>query len=671
MKRYKLTSLILLVVGLISGCSKDFLEEKRDFTGYNEEVFADPVLAQAYVDYVYGLFLPNGGNSQSLMWNLATGGSTFSQTTEELAGENDFNKPWARVSYLQSHALPYFGRRINSSINNTTWTRLRQINIFIDEIDNHGLDASVTGPLKGQLYFWRAFQYFDMVRLYGGVPIVLHVQNASPDNNEANSVPRSKTSECIEQIIADLDMAMSLLPGSWDGSNWGRITSGAAAALKGRVLLTWASPLFNRNDDIARWERAYQANQEAKALLESNGFGLYKKGDLANGQAWASMWFEEVNNPEAVLVYGFNDRTTDQLKKNNFWEKAVRPKEVNGDGSISPTRQMVEAFPMKDGKMPGQSAYTYDEKKFYKNRDPRFYKTFIYNGAPWPYNDNPNYIQWSYRWFNNNDIAEGVPDLTTETRGANNSGIYLCKASNLSAALGVSGRFEENGTDVMEMRFAEVVLNLAESAIGAGHLAEGLEGIKAIRERAGVENLDGNYGVTATGRDELFAAVLNERKIEFAYEGKRFWDLRRWMLFDQNSPTVSRLGLQEQALNGTRRTGYYFLVKNQDGSYYVGEQDPMIAGDSNAPVIDRNPENYPAGIDNYEEYLDYLYDNYFEITVKDDLDRTNATPTWQFTWYDEYYFFGLNEDILSGSPYLEQTQGWDGINGMGTFDPLQ
>jgi starch-binding outer membrane protein, SusD/RagB family len=115
-----------------------------------------------------------------------------------------------------------------------------------------------------------------------------------------------------------------MLPGRWTNtSDWGRITSGAAAALKGRVLLTWASPIFNRNDDRARWERAYNANKAAKELLETNGFGLYKVGNLANGEAWEKMWFVQSNNPEAVIVYNFNDVSSDQTQRNNGWEAAA------------------------------------------------------------------------------------------------------------------------------------------------------------------------------------------------------------------------------------------------------------------------------------------------------------------------------------------------------------
>lgn len=659
----------------VAGCKKDFLEDKSDFGGTNEEVFKDPLLAQAYVDYVYGLFLPANNGTGFIQTNNASEDGTyntiFTQTTDELAGETDYNKVWASILYSNNHANKYFGQRMTAGIRNNTWTRLKQINVFLAEIDKYGLPENTRNLLKGQMYFWRAWQYFELVRLYGGVPLVLEPQNPIAGNNEENSVPRSKTSECIEQIVKDLDMAKSLLPGKWaSNTDWGRITSGAAAALKGRVLLTWASPLFNRGDEVARWERAYTANLEAKTLLEQHGFGLFKTGGFANGKAWGDMWLAEVGNPEAVMVYGFNNGAIGSTTtKNNGWEQSTRSKEINGAGSVSPTKQMVDAFPMKDGKMPGDatSVYTYNENKFYKNRDPRFYKTFVYNGAPWPYAGNTTFKQWTYVW---KKTGSSTFNGITETKGGNASGIYLCKANN-PAANNSTGNFSQSGSDYMEIRFAEVVLNLAESAIGAGKLAEGLAGIASIRERAGIESGDGNYGLTAAAgdRNKLFAAVLNERKVEFAYENKRFFDLRRWMLFEEGSATAARLGFA--TLNGTRRKGFTISVKNTNGTDYVGNTDPLLAVNGTAPLINRDPATYPAGITTYDQYLDYLYDNYFKVTVKDDLDRTNATPTWTFKWYPEYYFFGLHQNVLAGSPYLEQTVDWNSLNGAGTFDPLK
>lgn len=676
MKLYRTSLIIGLLILLTASCKKDFLVEKRDLSGSNEEVFKDSSMAQAYVDYVYYMFLP-GNNAQSLTWNLAVGGSQFTQTTEELAGETNWNKIYSSILSTNTHALGYFGANLTSGIGNNTWTRIKQINLFLQEVDKHeGLSLTFKNRLKGQLYFWRGWQYFDLVRLYGGVPLVLTPQDPiNAAENESLKVPRSTSEQTISQVNKDLDSAIALLPGKWtSGADWGRVTSGAAAALKGRVLLTWASPLFNRNDDRTRWQQAYDANLAARTLLEANGFGLFKTGGTANGNAWGEMWFPEVNNPEAVFVYGFNNATSDQTRKWNGWEQAARPREILGAGSISPTKQVVDAFPMKDGKMPGEAGtYTYDAKKFYKNRDPRFYKTFAYNGSVWPYAGNPNYRIWTYKWFNN--ASATTPTQTTEVAGANASSIYLNKATATNATNSHSQgtNFNLSGTDYMEIRFAEVLLNLAESAIGADRMGEGLELIKLVRERAGVENKDGNFGLSGiSGRDPLFAAVLRERQVEFAYEGKRFWDLRRWMLFNNDFGTAARLGVKP--LEGSRRTGYFITVKRLDGTRYNSSVSVSNGGDplkrwgtnsaNAAPVINRD-----SVVTNYDQYLDYLYDNHFVITEKDDLDPT--TNNWKFKWYNEYYFFGIPQTLLSTSPYLEQTKGWNGISGAGTYDPLK
>lgn len=671
MKKIKINILVaILATTFLGSCNDDFLAEKRDLTGANEEVYQDPVLGQAYIDYVYNLFLPSN-NAQSLTWVLASGGAAagFSQSTDEMSGESNWNKVYSSPgSNTDLNCLTYIGTPITTSIPNPTnpYTRLRQINLFLENVDKYGMEAGAKNKLKGQMYFWRAWQYFDLVRLYGGVPLVLNSQSSISSSIDEIKIERSTSSACIEQIIADLDMAKTLLPGKWDTANWGRITSGAAAALKGRVLLTWASPLFNRTDDVQRWQRAYDANKEAKTLLEANGFGLFATGGFANGTAWENMWFTEANNPEAVIVYGFNNQTTASLLKNNGWEKACRSKTLAGSGSIAPTKQIMDAFPMKDGKAPGVSTtYPYTLQTFYKNRDPRFYKTFVYSGAQWAYAEDANFKQFTYYWYKKAPSpVTAYPDGFTETLGTSSTNIYLRKAVNPKASS--ANTFTYSGTDQMEMRFAEVVLNLAESAIGINQLAEGRALIGKIRERAGIESAN-TFGLDgAVTRDQLFGAVINERKVEFAYEGKRFWDLRRWMLYNDDFGTCSRLG--QTPIEGMRRQGLFFIAQKA-GANYVGTDDPFIVNKSGVfPVADRNPATYPSGITNYDQYLDYFYTNYLKVIVKDNIEAS-ATNPWTFKWYNQYYFFGIPSNALNTAYYLGQTAGWSG--GSSVFDPLK
>lgn len=657
-----------LAVMLLGSCNDDFLAEKEDLTGVNEQVYQDPVLGQAYIDYVYKMFMP-ANNATSYTWDLASNGNDdFSQTTDELPGEVNWNKIWAAPgSNTDANCLGYIGAPLPASIPGTPppYTRLRQINLFLDNVDKYGMEASVKDKLKGQLYFWRAWQYFDLLRLYGGVPLVLTAQS-SIGGGENNEVPRSSSSACIEQIVADLDMAKSLLPGKWtNAADWGRITSGAAAALKGRALLTWASPLFNRSDDQQRWQRAYDANKEAKKLLEDNGFGLFATGGFANGTAWENMWFVEANNPEAVIVYGFNNATASNVLRNNGWEKATRSKTLGGSGAVAATKQIMDAFPMKDGRAPGVSTtYPYSLQTFYKNRDPRFYKTFVYSGSPWAYAEDTNFKQFTYAWYKTAPAnATVLPTGVTETLGTIPSNVYIRKADNPKASSALN--FQTSGTDYMEMRFAEVVLNLAESAIGINQLAEGKGLIAKIRERAGIESAN-NFGLDdAVSRDQLFGAVINERKVEFAYESKRFWDLRRWLLFNDDFGTCTRLG--QAPIEGMRRQGLFFIAQ-KNGANYVGNADPFLPVNGVAPVADRNPATYPAGITTYDQYVDYFYTNFIKVTVKDNLENT-AVANWKFKWYNQYYFFGIPANALNTAPYLGQTAGWSG--GLSTFDPLQ
>src|SRR5690606_8599310 len=161
MKRILSINLFVYSFIFLTGCSDKFLQEKRDMTAENERVFEDPILAQAYIDYVYGLFLPANNGTGFVSTNTASDNGSynniFAQTTDELAGETDFNKEWANISFINNHANKYFGQRMGTNIANNTWTRLRQINLFLTEVDKYGMEEEIKNKLKGQMYFWRGW----------------------------------------------------------------------------------------------------------------------------------------------------------------------------------------------------------------------------------------------------------------------------------------------------------------------------------------------------------------------------------------------------------------------------------------------------------------------------------------------------------------------------------
>jgi hypothetical protein len=330
-------------------------------------------------------------------------------------------------------------------------------------------------------------------------------------------VTRSKTSECITQIIKDLDAALATdLPWKWSGNDDGRISKAAVLALKARVLLYYASPQFNRpgERDATRWDNAYTVNKQAKEQISANGYGLYN--------SFVNIWFNEMNE-EAVFVKRYN-----RPELENTWASGSRPQEVGMDVSFKnqPTWEMVQAFPMKDGVSITESP-DYNPVLYWKNRDPRFAQTIAYNSCDWPLIGRAGTKEWTYRGY------------VSEQNNGTKTGYYCRKAGDLSydadAAL-------HSGTDWIEIRYAEVLLNFAECAAETGHDDEAVEVLKQIRARAGIEPGANNmYGLkTGLTGAALMNAVMLERRIEFAFEGKRYHDLRRRRLFTSE-------------LNGTRR----------------------------------------------------------------------------------------------------------------------
>ena len=602
MKTIKIIPAIAFATFLFFSCTK--VLDKRDLTALQPDlVFNDSNMSVGYIDYIYNQNLPTWGGTSG----------TLADRSDESYGDNKYVEGTLTINDVTD-----FGTSLTATT--SPWVKIRAINDCIQQVEAGALSKNLKDKIKGQAYFFRAWRYFELVKMYGGVPLVLTPLPAVGDaNKEAAALPRSKTSECIAQIVKDLDSSALLLPGKWDdatknGANWGRITSGAALALKGRVLTYWASPEFNPTQAVDRWEAAYQANLQARTVLEANGYGL--------NPDYTNMWYNEVNNPEAVFVTEYNTSSDDQFKKNNPYDNPTRPKVAGGSGSSNqPVKELVDAYPMKDGKQPGSSAYAYDPQTFYNNRDPRFYATIAYNGCTWTLNSTEYPRFWFY--YASGSTYAPYTANTTET-SPTNTGFFCRKAINPSLS---TSAVPYCGTDWMEIRFAEVLLNLAEAACGTNRLSEAYDQLIAIRKRAGIEAGDnGMYGLkTGMTQQEMVNAILLERKIEFAFEGKRYWDMRRYKLF-------------ETELNGKRRTGTAYTFQPSEG---IPTHDAFLQVRDNIT-------------------LDSAYKNNLVL-------KSKQMDTYDINWRPEYYFFALPQVTLDNNTALQQTAGWPN----GTFDPLQ
>jgi hypothetical protein len=629
MKKLYILMIVILAGSVLLGSCKKVLELDDPQNLSRDNVFNDSTLTKFNLDYIYTQNLPGWFGNGSVSAIASTGPSNL---TEEGQSDNAFVKGTVTIETV--------GDIGSANSNATNYGKLRLINNFIESVNAGTQPDGTKKRFVAQAYFWRAFRYFELVKIYGGVPLVLKALDAVGDDALASTyLPRASTTETFNQIIADLNTAIAGLPVKWPAAaDQGRLTKGAAQAFLGRVLLTWASPQFNSpiasmpatatsvvaTTDLTRWQQAYDANTAALATLNANGYGLFAKWDY-------TMWTTE-NNSEAVLVTQFNTDVTDNGRASNTYPGASVPKAiVTTGGSNQPTWDMVNAFPMADGKAPGTSVkYPYNTTtppiNFYANRDPRFYQTIAYNGCSWPLVGNAANRLWTYFYYTN---AAGTANKTTEAVAASNTGFYLRKAvdPNISAA-----NLPFAGTDWQEIRYAEVLLNQAEAAVEIGKIGQAevaYTNLINIRKRAGIEaGTDGLYGLQAAmNHDQLINAIMYERQIEFAYEGKRYWDLRRRKLL-------------EVTFNGKRRSGLNIFLKNTATStdYILATRDASASSGA-------------------------AFDTFFAANFTL---ATKQLDTYNLAYQPADYFFGIPTNSIKNNPSLLQTSTWGG-----PFDPIK
>ena len=571
----KIYAVIAASLLAFSGCN---VLDTKDLSNYGPDVWNDSKLTSAFLTDIYG---------------------------------NVLNLTWPRDGGNSDECLGIMGKDAvqpnNSSFKFWPYTSIRNINTLLKNVDEGTLPESEKNLMKGQAYFMRAFQYFKMVRLHGGVPIIKEPQSLEDDLN----VKRNSTAECFEFILSDLDEAAKLLPVKNSGDSYGRIDQCIVAAFKSRVLLYKASPQFNPSSPYnnSYWKDAYNAAKSAKELLDQNGYGLVDNYTDV---------FETKKHSEAILPIIYSNPT----KVNGRAEDAVRPlsESKNATGGDQPTWGLVESFPMKDGKKAGESdKYSYNVQEFWKNRDPRFDAVIVYNGGIYELSGKAG-----RRQYTTPNIATSLDAFGYNIQGEhhNRTGLY-CKKG-IMEELPVA-QVTLNDVDWLEIRYPEIMFNLAETANENGSTAEGYETLVAIRKRAGIEpGVNNLYGLKAgMSREEMRLALLDEKRIEFCFEGQRFWDLRRHRML-------------HTYLNGQHKYGILANVKAG-----IDMTDAM----NRAASYTLMPEEFDYQV------IDLIFQN----------------PTGEDAMYmpESYYFFPISKDEIEKNPNLDQNKDWGG-----SFDPV-
>lgn len=703
----------------LASCSDSFLEDKKNYDNVNSSIYNYYSGCNGRVNDVYSWCLPTT-NDQTWKYPSMGNADIAAASTEEYSGLSDFVDPQIDLSSTSTtNAVPDYFLGNQTNIQEAVYGRIRNVNDVIKGISEGSLSDSEKRELLGQVYFFRAWCYYNLFKWYGGVPIVKEVL----DPLESSFTPRSSAKEVYDFILSDLNLAAEYLEGkTWTGSDYGRVTSGTALALKGRVMLLWCSPLFNRSNDASRWQTAYAEMQADKKKIDECGYHLYQTSSNVNGSDFAQMFLTSGENPEAIFFTLYNNIEGDGLdnQKNNRWERDIRPANTGGTGKEA-SQMIINLFPMSDGKLPeGAGTYTkletssisYDSSLPFLNRDARFYRTFCFPGFRWAYNgdasardannpsDGKNYVLWNYVWYTSLS-DQGNPE-SGESYGADNllkskKGVYVRKKSD-DLDVNSSPLYQYIAADtkgaapyysaapLIELRYAEVLLNLAEVCAGVNKLDSAVALVKQVRERAGYT---GDCGITAAASSDqatCISQILYERQIEFAYEGKRFDDLRRWMLFDggtelpEGAPaswtltgwggnTCTWLGFTP--LNGQRRENLQYRVAD---AYGVGgttyDSDP----------ITKAGVTRPEGVNLMKGDLNVQLDTlaaWYRSNLKQKVQKGDGYDSNKNLLYinfrPKYYLLGLTSGASAANTGLPQTIGWGDYNNggaNGTFDPL-
>ena len=497
--KYYILSLTLLAFSLVS-CQKDYLDLRSNNANVSIE--------KLYSTYTY---------VQGVLWNtysyLPDGFATFGM--EGATDNAEFTNESSGIQMFNNGTWNQFTNPDN--VWSSNYAGIRQANLFLQNHSKIDIDylkyGAVTDStdywnardnvkfMKGEVLFLKAFFYFELVKRYGGVPIINKPMEYA-DANTWKNIPRNSVDECIKHITLLCDSAAKIIPVDVDTKyTWydkGRVTYGAILALKSRALLYGASPLFKDQGSTVTWEDAAKAAYDVIAL---------NKYSLVAGANYADL-FGSNNTTQTEYIFMRNYGSTNSLEFANL--PIVFDKSTGN--SITPSQNLVDAFEVVNAgvSVPFDWNNPAHASAPYANRDVRFVNSILYNGV--------SFSGQTIQTYTGGNC--GLPNTN-----ATKTGYYLKKWQNPTIDL-------VNNTTAIHawgyFRYAEILLNYAEAMYNAygenadpkGSGMTALEAFNKVRARAGVSQL--------TAGMLTQAKIENERRVEFCFEDQRFWDLRRW-----------------------------------------------------------------------------------------------------------------------------------------------
>lgn len=535
MKRKIYLLVLSVTAGFMSACT--FLDPLPNGS-YNDENFElYPELLRGFVDVVYNELLPETYlDNYYIPMSCATDDAIYSSPTAA----------WRIFSSGSAKML--------SNPFDTKWQdnyrAINYLNMFLENDRGYNTrymvaedsDLALRNCLQGSAYGLRAWMYFDLLRVFGGkaengellgVPIL--TEPTDPKTADASTIERATFDECAEQILKDCDSAYKYLPRNnrdypGDPQQSIQITGSARYksldqiaidGLRAMVYIFWASPAYNPENDMSRYDKAARyaaAVIKHKLEVESTLTGGF---DPTRGFSW-----HNVNSPEIIWP--------SEMRQSSNLETSFYPQQFGGSALVAPTQDLVDAFPMANGYPINDKRSNYDPTHPYEGRDPRFYATIFYNGAQVRRLNNASEVMYTFECANGGKDAPGSNEVSA-------TGYYIKKF--IYRNWNTNDTTKELGYRCIHfMNWTKMCLIFAEAANKyVGPTDEGTYGYSARQAIAWLRNRPTNDDEPGLGTfgdpylDECAAEattfeglVKNEWRVETCFEGDRYYNLRRW-----------------------------------------------------------------------------------------------------------------------------------------------
>lgn len=495
-KKYMIAACVVLSLG---GC--DYLDYDETTGRTKEEAYAYFDNINQLVSYVYTFLPVDFGRVSNAMMESATDNSVYTWENNSIYYIN--NGTWSALKRVDDGWSFWDGvRSANSFLENFDPEALKRF----EYNDNYDEMVEKSSKFPYEVRFLRAFYLFELAKRYGDIPLLTRTY----EQDEINFVEKTPFAEVIDFIAKECAEIAPELPVSQNDlwKETGRVTRGAALALKSRALLYAASELHNPDKDPDKWEKA------AKAAYEVMNMNVYELPKITVDPLYSNLGGNEILKSKQLIFERRN------ATKDNAFEARNQPMGYEGaTGGNTPTQNLVDAYELKDGtpfswENASHVANMYYDANGGQTRDPRLYLNVLTNETTWLKQKVETY--------------EGGKNKILD--GSTRTGYYLRKYMNPSVSLDPvkPNKLEHH---YVLFRYAEILLNYAEAMnewVGPDATAEGCpvtarQALNMVRDCANMKHVE------ATGAD-FTEKIRNERRIELAYEGHRFYDIRRWKI---------------------------------------------------------------------------------------------------------------------------------------------